>query len=241
MVIEPMVQGAAGIKLWPPGTLTAVRNWCDRAGVLLIADEVLTGFGRTGKMFACQHEDVMPDMMVLAKALTGGYLPLAITLVTEQIFSAFSKDSAPRHTLYYGHSYTGNALACAAAKASLEIFDEERVLNELAAKIEMLRTELVSLREIPSVAEVRQCGFIVGVEVREDPAETGSRQGELAAAICLAARQHGLLTRPIRNVIVLMPPYCITPSSCTAGGSSPRGVPPPPRPHLQSFQETVPA
>ncbi|HEV2839890.1 MAG TPA: adenosylmethionine--8-amino-7-oxononanoate transaminase [Chthoniobacterales bacterium] len=212
VVIEPMVQGAAGIRLWAPGTLSAVRNWCDRSSALLIADEVLTGFGRTGKMFACQHESVTPDMMVLAKGLSGGYLPLAITLITEMIFSAFSNFPGKENTLYYGHSYTGNALACAAAKASLEIFDEERVLDDLAAKIETLRIELLSLREMPCVAEVRQCGFIVGVEVREDPAKTDARHGDLGAAICLAARRRGLLTRPIRNVIVLMPPYCIPPS-----------------------------
>ncbi len=206
VVIEPMVQGAAGIKLWPPGTLSAVRNWCDQSGALLIADEVLTGFGRTGKMFACQHESVIPDIIVLAKGLSGGYLPLAITLITETIFSAFANLPGRENTLYYGHSYTGNALACAAARASLEIFDRDHVLDDLAAKIETLRTELASLRALPSVAEVRQCGFIAGVEVRAGQ-ETA---GELGAAICLAARQRGLLTRPIRNVIVLMPPYCIT-------------------------------
>jgi adenosylmethionine-8-amino-7-oxononanoate aminotransferase len=178
----------------------------------LIADEVLTGFGRTGQMFACQHEGVTPDMMVLAKGLTGGYLPLAITLITEPIFSLFSSRPGPENTLYYGHSYTGNALACAAAKASLEIFDQERVLDDLAVKIETLRTELAVLREMPRVAEVRQCGFIAGIEVRAVPAGTKAEQGHVGAAICLAARRHGLLTRPIRNVIVLMPPYCITPS-----------------------------
>lgn len=209
VVIEPMVQGAAGIKLWAPGTLSAVRNWCDRSTALLIADEVLTGFGRTGKMFACQHEGVIPDMMILAKGLSGGYLPLAITLITETIFSAFSTFRGRENTLYYGHSYTGNALACAAAKASLEVFARDRVLDDLAAKIETLRAELAALREMPWVAEVRQCGFIVGVEVQA-LAGADARQGEPGAAICLAARGRGLLTRPIRNVIVLMPPYCIT-------------------------------
>ena len=210
VVIEPMVQGAAGIKLWPPGTLTAVRGWCARSGALLIADEVLTGFGRTGKMFACQHENITPDIMVLAKGLTGGYLPLAITLITEQIFSVFSSLPDAENTLFYGHSYTGNALACAAAKASLEIFNQDHVLDDLSAKIETLRAELVSLRELPWVAQVRQCGFIVGVEVQADVGWTDARHGGLGSAICLAARQRGLLTRPIRNVIVLIPPYCIT-------------------------------
>ena len=204
VVIEPMVQGAAGIQLWPPGTLTAVRNWCDRSGTLLIADEVLTGFGRTGRMFACQHERVIPDIMILAKALTGGYLPLAITLLTEQLFSTFSASSEAENTLYYGHSYTGNALACAAANASLEIFEKENVLEALVGKIDALLSELAPLRELPWVASVRQCGFIAGVELRAD------HDANLGAAVCLAARHHGLLTRPIRNVIVLMPPFCIT-------------------------------
>lgn len=206
VVIEPMVQGAAGIRLWPTGTLTAVRNWCDRSGALLMADEVLTGFGRTGRMFACQHENVIPDMMILAKALTGGYLPLAITLLTEQIFSAFFDGSGEDKTLYYGHSYTGNALACAAANASLEIFEKENVLETLVGKIDALRSELAPLQELSWVVDVRQCGFIAGVELQ---AEQGTKLG---AAVCLAARRHGLLTRPIRNVIVLMPPFCITPS-----------------------------
>jgi adenosylmethionine---8-amino-7-oxononanoate aminotransferase len=142
VVIEPMVQGAAGIRLWPAGTLTGVRNWCDRSGALLMADEVLTGFGRTGKMFACQHENVFPDIMILAKALTGWYLPLAITLLTEQIFSAFAASSEAESTLYYGHSYTGNALACATANASLEIFEKENVLEALVGKIAALRAGL---------------------------------------------------------------------------------------------------
>jgi adenosylmethionine-8-amino-7-oxononanoate aminotransferase len=210
VVIEPMVQGAAGIRLWPPGTLTAVRKWCDRSGALLVADEVLTGFGRTGRMFACQRENVIPDVMILAKALTGGYLPLAITLVTEQIFTTFAGSPDPERTLFYGHSYTGNALACAAARASLEIFEKESVLNGLAGKIEALRSELALLRELPWVAEVRQCGFIAGVEVKAEHSQTGAEGANLGTAICLAARRHGLLTRPIRNVIVLMPPFCIT-------------------------------
>jgi adenosylmethionine-8-amino-7-oxononanoate aminotransferase len=203
VVIEPLVRGAAGIKLWPSRTLRELRQWCDQNGALLIADEVLTGFGRTGTMFACEQENVIPDLMVLAKGLTGGYLPLAITLVTEQIFSVFGADAGGRNTLFYGHSYTGNALACAAARASLKLFATERVLESLARKIDQLRSELKRLRAFPSVKEVRQCGFIAGIEM------AGPDQG-LGARICLAARQYGLLTRPIRSVIVLMPPFCIT-------------------------------
>ncbi len=122
VVIEPLIQGAAGMRLWPAGTLAAVRQWCDRTGALLIADEVLTGFGRTGSMFAFEQEDAVPDVIVLGKALTGGYLPLALTVVTDDVFQPFLGEDKLASTLFYGHSYTGNALACAAAKASLEIF-----------------------------------------------------------------------------------------------------------------------
>ena len=203
VVIEPMIQGAAGMRLWPSDTLAAVRDWCNRTGALLIADEVLTGFGRTGRMFACNHEGVIPDLIVLGKGLSGGYLPLAITVIAEEVFEPFSRTSSAENTLFYGHSYTGNALGCAAAKASLEIFEADDVLNKLVAKIELLAAELDSLRSFSSVAEVRQLGFIAAVEF-------ASPEPGLGARVCLAARQWGLLTRPIKNSIVLMPPYCIT-------------------------------
>lgn len=206
VIIEPLVQGAGGIRVWPAGTLKAVREWCDRSKALLIADEVLTGFGRTGRMFACEQEAVVPDLMILGKALTGGYLPLAITLVSEEVFQPFCQDSARDRTLFYGHSYTGNALGCAAAKASLEIFERQGVLDALAPKIEVLRMELDELRKLPWVADVRQCGFIAGIESYQNHV----KPGQLGAAVCLAACRHGLLTRPIRDVVVLMPPFCIT-------------------------------
>src|SRR6266436_817716 len=201
VVIEPLVQGAAGMRLWPPGTLRAVREWCDRTDTLLIADEVMTGFGRTGRMFAIEHEEVVPDIMVLAKGLSSGYLPIAITLVSEKIFSFFDGSVADGKTLAYGHSYTGNALGCAAAKASLEVFENERVLETLEPKIRYLSSALASLKGLPGINEVRQCGFISGIE---------TARAEMAAAVCIQARRHGLLTRPIRNVVVLMPPLCIT-------------------------------
>jgi adenosylmethionine---8-amino-7-oxononanoate aminotransferase len=203
VVIEPLIQGAAGMRLWPAGTLRAVREWCDRTDTLLIADEVMTGFGRTGQMFAIEHEVVIPDMVVLAKGLSGGYLPLAITLVSEKLFSAFDGSVAEGKALAYGHSFTGSALGCAAAKASLEIFETERVLEALQPKIQHLSEALAGLRQVPAVVEVRQCGFIAGIEL--DEGEPG-----FAAEVCVEARQHGLLTRPIRNVVVLMPPLCIT-------------------------------
>jgi len=201
VVIEPLIQGAGGMRLWPVGTLRAVRDWCDRTDTLLIVDEVMTGFGRTGRMFAIEHEAVTPDILILAKGLTGGYLPLAITLVTEQLFSAFDGSIAEGKALAYGHSYTGNALGCAAAKASLEIFEKERVLEALQPKIEHLASALAGFTDLPGVVEVRQRGFIAGIELRES--------GD-AAKVCLDARGRGLLTRPIREVIVLMPPLCTT-------------------------------
>ncbi|PYJ19689.1 MAG: adenosylmethionine--8-amino-7-oxononanoate transaminase [Verrucomicrobia bacterium] len=201
VVIEPLIQGAAGMRLWPPGTLRAVRDWCSRTETLLIVDEVMTGFGRTGRMFASEHEGVIPDMMVLGKGLTGGYLPLAITLISEKLFSAFDGCVADGKALAYGHSYTGNALGCAAAKASLEVFENERVLEVLKPKIQRLSSALADLEELPGVREVRQCGFIAGIE---------TVRAEMAAAVCLEARRYGLLTRPIWNVVVLMPPLCIT-------------------------------
>jgi adenosylmethionine-8-amino-7-oxononanoate aminotransferase len=207
VVIEPLIQGAAGMRLWPAGTLRSVREWCDHNEALLIADEVMTGFGRTGRMFAIEHEAVIPDILVLAKGLSGGYLPLAITLVSGKIFSAFDGSVANGKALAYGHSYTGNALGCAAAKASLEIFEENRVLEALQPKIDYMNSALSGLADAPGVVEVRQCGFIAGIEL--DESHESGLPG-FAAEVCTKARRYGLLTRPIRNVVVLMPPLCIT-------------------------------
>jgi adenosylmethionine---8-amino-7-oxononanoate aminotransferase len=212
VVIEPLIQGAAGMRLWPPGTLRAVREWCSRTDTLLIIDEVMTGFGRTGRMFATEHEGVTPDMIVMAKGLSGGYLPLAITLISEKLFSAFDGSVAEGKALAYGHSYTGNALACAAAKASLDVFGNERVLELLQPKIQHLSLALADLEKLPGVKEVRQCGFIAGIELEEPSNDV--RPG-LAAAVCIEARRYGLLTRPLGNVIVLMPPLCITTDQLT--------------------------
>jgi adenosylmethionine---8-amino-7-oxononanoate aminotransferase len=212
VVIEPLIQGAAGMRLWPSGTLRAVREWCDRTDTLLIADEVMTGFGRTGRMFAIEHETVIPDMVILAKGLSGGYLPLAITLLSEKIFSSFDGSVVDGKALAYGHSYTGNALGCAAAKASLEIFRTEKVLGALQPKIQHLSEALTGLRQLPAVIEIRQCGFIAGIEL--DESDESGLPG-FAAKVCIEARGHGLLTRPIRNVVVLMPPLCITTDQLT--------------------------
>jgi len=205
VVIEPLIQGAAGMRPWPRGLLAGLRRWCDTHGVLLIADEVMTGFGRTGTIFAFQQEEAVPDLLALAKGLTGGFMPLAATLTTEAIFEAFDGE-----TLYYGHSYCGNQIACAAALASLRIFKEEAVLARLQPKIAHLALRMERMRAHPHIREVRQCGFIAGIELGQRggaPLDPASRTG---ARVCAAAREHGLLTRPILDTIVLMPPLCVT-------------------------------
>jgi len=205
VVIEPLIQGAAGIRTWPSGLLAALRRWCDSQGVLLIADEVMTGFGRTGKMFAFQHEDAVPDFVALAKGLTGGYVPLAATLTTERIFEAFLGE-----TFYYGHSYCGNQLGCVAALASLRIFEEDNVLGALQPKILHLTGLLEAMRGNPHIRDIRQCGFVAGIEVGGPGGEALEPSQSTGAKVCLAARRHGLLTRPVRDTVVLMPPLCIS-------------------------------
>ena len=205
VVIEPLIQGAAGMKLWPRGLLRELRELCDQTGALLIADEVMTGFGRTGKMFACEHEGVVPDMMALAKGLTGGYLPLAATLTTEEIFNAFLGDYSEYKTFFHGHSYTGNQLGCAAALANLQVFDKERVLEKLSAISRQLSEGLERIRMLPHVSAVRHIGVIAAVEL--GPYPLTDRVGH---KVCLQMRERGVLTRPIGNTIVILPPYCIT-------------------------------
>ncbi|MEO8439170.1 MAG: adenosylmethionine--8-amino-7-oxononanoate transaminase [Spartobacteria bacterium] len=201
VVIEPIIQGAAGMKIWPEGTLRRLRKWCHEVGTLLIADEVMTGFGRTGRMFACEHEEVHPDIYVFAKGLTGGYLPLAITLVTHALFEPFV-GTRREATLFYGHSYTGNALGCAAALANLEIFAQEDTIGSLPIKIDTIRGELTYVQMIPGVEAVRSCGMIGAVDLAGDP--------RLAERVCQVARGRGLLTRHIRNTVTLMPPLVIS-------------------------------
>lgn len=201
VVIEPIIQGAAGMKIWPKGTLRRLRDWCDTTGTLLIADEVMTGFGRTGRMFACEHESIQPDIYVFAKGLTGGYLPLALTLVSHEIFEPFS-GAGSDSTLFYGHSYTGNALGCSAALASLEIFRSEQTLAGLPPKIEAIRAGLAGIAQIQGVRETRCCGMIGAVDLDDT--------GGLAATVCRTARGLGLLTRHIRQTITFMPPLAVS-------------------------------
>ncbi len=202
--IEPIVQGAAGMLIQPEGFLRGVRELADKYDVLLIADEVATGFGRTGKMFACEHEKVDPDLMCIAKGLTGGYLPLAATFATQKIFDAFLGESSEGKTFFHGHTYTGNNLACAAAIASLKLFERKNLLAEVQAKSERLAELLAPLKKLKHVREIRQKGFMIGIELhRFDPnARTG-------AAICKRLRKHGVILRPLGDVIVLMPPLAM--------------------------------
>jgi adenosylmethionine---8-amino-7-oxononanoate aminotransferase len=212
VVVEPLVQGAAGMLLHPPGYLHAVRELCDRHDVFLVCDEVATGFGRTGTMFACEQEAVAPDFLCLAKGLTGGYLPLAATLTTERVHDAFLGKHAEFRTFFHGHTYTGNPLACAAALASLDLFAEERTLERLQPKIELLDQLLVDLIEpLDHVAEVRRRGFMCGIELAGDvrgraPYDPSLRMGH---QVTLEARARGAIVRPLGDVVVLMPPLAI--------------------------------
>jgi len=210
VIIEPLIQGAAGLRVWPKGLLRDLRKLCDEADVFLILDEVMTGFGRTGTLFACEQEDVLPDFLCLAKGLTGGYLPLAATLTTERVFSAFGGNFEEQKTFYYGHSYSGNPLGCSAALASLDVFREEKVLENLQPKITHLSNQLAAFASHPCIHEVRQCGFIAGIEVRQPDGTPFPWQQRSGAKICMAARRHGLLTRPILDTLVFMPPLCTT-------------------------------
>ena len=210
VVIEPMVQAVAGIITQPPGYLSRVRDLCTRYDVLLIADEVATGFGRTGTMFACNHEHVTPDLLCVAKGLTGGYLPLAATLTTENIYKAFLGES--EKTFFHGHSYTGNALGCAAALANLEVFKKEKTLVRVRKQSRLLKALLEPLAELPIVGDVRQCGMMAGIELvknkeTREPFPLSERIGHKIAADC---RRHGLLIRPIGNIVVLVPPLAAT-------------------------------
>ena len=205
VVIEPLIQGVNEMRPWPAGMLAALRKWCDETGTHLILDEVMTGFGRTGKMFACQQENVIPDFLCLAKGLTGGYLPLAATLTTGAIYAAFL--GAPEKAFYYGHSYTANPLGCAAALASLDVFETENTLARLPEKIARLADALTALQSRqPLIHEIRQCGFIAGIELRRPDGEKFPPVERFGETVCHAARAHGLLTRPILDTVVLMLP-----------------------------------
>ncbi|CAN5407437.1 adenosylmethionine--8-amino-7-oxononanoate transaminase [soil metagenome] len=205
VIVEPLVQGAAGILVQPPGFLRAVRRLCDEHDVLLICDEVATGFGRTGTMFACEQERVAPDLMCVAKGLTGGYLPLAATLTTERIYEGFLGAHEEFRTFFHGHTYTGNPVACAAAIASLDAFEEEGTLLKLQPKIQLLGELLAGVEKMEEVAEIRRRGFMTGIDLGEhaDAVQIGHR-------VTLEARKRGAIVRPLGNTVVLMPPLAIS-------------------------------
>jgi adenosylmethionine-8-amino-7-oxononanoate aminotransferase len=206
--IEPMMQGAGGMILQPPGFLSGVAKLARKYDVLLIADEVAVGFGRTGKMFACEHEDVQPDLMCVAKGLTGGYLPLAATFATQRIFDAFLGEPSEGRTFYHGHTYTGNPLACAAALASLDLFEKNRIVDRVAENAVELGRMLDALRPLPHIGDIRQLGYMVGIELVQDKATRRpfDPKRRIGAEICTRIRRRGVILRPLGDVIVLMPP-----------------------------------
>ena len=207
VIVEPLLQGAGGMIVHPVEFLKKVRALCTKHDVLLIADEVLTGFGRTGKMFACDLAGVAPDLMCLSKGITGGFLPLGATLCTERVEGAFRSEDR-RHSFYHGHSYTGNALACAAANASLQIFEDEPVFDRIATIARINSERLNNLRKFHQVGDTRQIGTIGAIELCADDA------GYLSAMRPRLYRfflDHGVLLRPLGNVVYVLPPYVISP------------------------------
>jgi len=211
IVVEPLVQGAAGLIVHPNGFLRGVKDLADKYDTLLIVDEVATGFGRTGTMFACEQEEVHPDIFCIAKGLTGGYLPLAATLTSEKVFEAFLKEPWIYTTLYHGHTYTGNPLGCAAAIASLEVFEREGTLEGLPDRISLIDKYLEKIAELDFVGDVRRCGMMVGIELVVDKA---GKKGfdptkRIGAKLCQLMRNKGVILRPLGDVIVIMPPLAI--------------------------------
>ena len=208
VIVEPMLQGAGGMIVWPKEFLSGVRELCDRYDVLMIADEVLTGFGRTGKMFACEHAGISPDILCLSKALTAGYLPMAVTAATEMVFEAFFSDDRSK-AFYHGHSYTANPLGCAVALASLDLFQEEGTLKRVQELEIQMKARLELFRGHPRVADVRGIG---GVAVLELATSTGGYLDDIGPRLASEFVNRNLLLRPMGNILYFMPPYVITES-----------------------------
>jgi adenosylmethionine-8-amino-7-oxononanoate aminotransferase len=212
VVVEPAVQGAAGMLMAPRGFLKRIETLCRKYRVHLILDEVATAFGRTGTMFACEQEQVTPDFLALAKGLSGGTLPLAATLTTREVFEAFLGEYADFKSFFHGHTYTGNPLACAAATANLDLFRSERTLKKLQPKIAFLRQRLRDFWQLPHVGDIRQAGFMVGIELVKDRKSRSpyAARDRIGHAVAIEARRRGVILRPLGNVVVLMPPLTIS-------------------------------
>jgi len=212
LVIEPFVQGAGGMIVQPDGFVKAVRELCDRFNVLMIADEVAVGFGRTGSMFACGKAGVTPDILALSKGISAGYLPLAATLTTRKVYDAFLGSYSELKTFFHGHTFTGNPIACAAGLASLDLFLSDHLLENLVPKIAYLAKRLQRLRELPQVGDVRQEGMIGGIELvlDKETREAYPWKERVGVRVCLEARKHGLFLRPLGNIIVVFPPLSIS-------------------------------
>jgi adenosylmethionine-8-amino-7-oxononanoate aminotransferase len=211
VIVEPMLQGAGGMIMWPAEFLAGVRRLCDRFGVLMIADEVLTGFGRTGRMFACNHADVSPDIICLSKALTAGYLPMAVTAATEAVYAAFLSDDRSK-TFFHGHSFTANPLACAVALASLDLFQSTDALARIARLEAQLKARLEPLRALPIVGDVRVLGGVGAIELVSDKEtkQAGGYLDDIGRRLSAEFLARGVLLRPLGNVLYVMPPYVIT-------------------------------
>ncbi len=211
LIIEPLMQGAAGMINQPRGYISRARALAKQYNILLIFDEVATGFGRTGQMFASEHESITPDILCLAKGLSAGYLPLAATVTTEEIYKAFLGQHEELKTFFHGHTYTANPLACAVSLANLEFFERERVIEKLAVKIEFLREELNRFAKLDHVGDIRQVGFMVGIELvrNKSTREPYELKEKIGIRVIQEARRLGVIIRPLGNVIVLMPPLGI--------------------------------
>ena len=211
VIIEPIVQAAGGMIVWPDGYLRGVRELCTKYNTLLIADEVATGFGRTGTIFACEHESIVPDIMCLSKGITNGSMPLAVTLATDEVYNAFLGEFKDMKTFFHGHSYTGNPLACAAAIASLDIFAKDKTLTTMVQKSAIIDNKLAEMGQLVHVGNVRQKGLIAAVELVKDRGtkEPYPWEDRMGWKVAYKARENGVLIRPLGNVIVIMPPLSI--------------------------------
>jgi lysine--8-amino-7-oxononanoate aminotransferase len=212
LIVEPLVQGAAGMIMMPAGFMKDVERLCREFGVLLLADEVATGFGRTGKMFACDHEGIEPDIMMIAKGITGGYLPLAATLTSETIYSAFLGDYSEKKTFFHGHSYTGNQLGCAAALANIALFEVNNLVSEVSRKSMRIRQQLETLNDLSHVGDVRCKGLMAGIELvkNKKTKEPYAWEDQIGTKVCDHSRKLGMILRPLGNVVVFMPPLAST-------------------------------